>query len=167
MARNGRSSLDDTDWSILGVLLNDGRTANREIARAIGLPESTVRNRLRALLEEEFIQIRALLNADRFGPIIEIMALVVVEAGEIESVARALAALVETQKVRRIMGNADLAVEAGLANEEKLTAYLDAVSAIPGIKSVQFNQFLGMYKGQYVIPHGWTSRQVGGAPPSG
>ncbi|HJP41340.1 MAG TPA: AsnC family transcriptional regulator [Dehalococcoidia bacterium] len=41
MARKPRDFIDETDIRILQLLLNDGRKPNSEMARVLGLPDST------------------------------------------------------------------------------------------------------------------------------
>ena len=53
------SAIDDTDREILRVLQVDGRTSNTEIARRLGVTETTVRKRLAALLEADLVQVVA------------------------------------------------------------------------------------------------------------
>lgn len=48
--------LDDTDRAILALLVDDGRMPNAEIARRVGLPESTCAGRVRALLTSKVVR---------------------------------------------------------------------------------------------------------------
>src|SRR3712207_6120375 len=54
-----RSLIDETDREILRVLQVDGRTSNTEIARRLGVTETTVRKRLATMLENDLVQILA------------------------------------------------------------------------------------------------------------
>ena len=49
--------LDEVDLQIIRLLQNDGRMASSEIAKTIGIPEATIRYRLKKLIDKEFIQI--------------------------------------------------------------------------------------------------------------
>ena len=44
--------LDNTDWKIIALLNEDGRMASAEIARRAGIPEGTVRSRLKRGLDQ-------------------------------------------------------------------------------------------------------------------
>lgn len=48
--------LDDVDRAILALLVDDGRMANAEIARRVGIPESTCAGRVRALLASKVVR---------------------------------------------------------------------------------------------------------------
>ena len=57
--------LDEVDLQIIRLLQNDGRMASSEIAKTIGIPEATIRYRLKKLIDKEFIQIVAAANRDK------------------------------------------------------------------------------------------------------
>lgn len=48
--------LDDVDRAILALLVDDGRMPNAEIARRVGIPESTCAGRVRALLASKVVR---------------------------------------------------------------------------------------------------------------
>ena len=54
--------MDQLDTQIIRILQKDGRASNAGIARAVGVSEGTVRRRLKRLVQEEFIQVVALLD---------------------------------------------------------------------------------------------------------
>jgi Lrp/AsnC family transcriptional regulator for asnA, asnC and gidA len=62
-----RKALDQIDCRMIELLQKDGRIANTDIAKEIGLSEATVRTRLNRLIKEEFIQIVAVSNPIRLG----------------------------------------------------------------------------------------------------
>ena len=49
-------ALDATDRALVAALLEDGRLSNAELARRVGLPESTCAGRVRALRESKVIR---------------------------------------------------------------------------------------------------------------
>jgi Lrp/AsnC family transcriptional regulator for asnA, asnC and gidA len=59
--------LDEVDLQIIRLLQNDGRMASSEIAKTIGIPEATIRYRLKKLIDKEFIQIVAAANPIKLG----------------------------------------------------------------------------------------------------
>src|SRR4051794_14159919 len=54
-----KATIDHTDREILRVLQVDGRTSNSEVARRLGVTETTVRKRLAAMLESDLVSIVA------------------------------------------------------------------------------------------------------------
>ena len=59
--------MDELDSKIITVLQRDGRASNALIAREVGVSEGTVRRRLRRLLDEEYISVVAMLDAERWA----------------------------------------------------------------------------------------------------
>ena len=49
-------ALDTTDWKILGLLQDDARISNVDLAQAVGLSPSPCLSRVRALEERGFIR---------------------------------------------------------------------------------------------------------------
>ena len=44
-------SMDDTDWKIVNLLVNDGRMNNNQLAEKLGIGEATVRRRIDNLIQ--------------------------------------------------------------------------------------------------------------------
>ena len=62
--------MDELDAKIIAMLQEDGRASNASIARNVGVSEGTVRRRLKRLVDDNFIQVIAMLNPERWvsGP---------------------------------------------------------------------------------------------------
>ena len=58
---------DYTDNEIIKILEKDGRSSNAKIAREVGVSEGTIRRRLRRLVEEEVIKIKAVPDLGKMG----------------------------------------------------------------------------------------------------
>ncbi|SFH68562.1 transcriptional regulator, AsnC family [Tindallia magadiensis] len=59
--------LDHVDLKIIKILQRDGRTPNTDIARLLDVSESTVRNRITRLIENDVIQIVAVADPFKLG----------------------------------------------------------------------------------------------------
>ena len=64
---NKKKIPDQIDCQMIELLQKDGRIANTDIAKEIGLSEATVRTRLNRLIHEEYIQIVAVSNPIKLG----------------------------------------------------------------------------------------------------
>ncbi len=62
-----KKKLDRIDCEMIRLLQKDGRIANTDIAKQIGISEATVRTRLNRLIQEEYIQIVAVSNPIKLG----------------------------------------------------------------------------------------------------
>ena len=59
--------LDAVDRKIIALLQTNGRMANLEIARHLGVAEGTVRKRLERLISEGLVRIAAIVDPALFG----------------------------------------------------------------------------------------------------
>lgn len=59
--------IDRVDHQLIRLLQKDGRLSHIELAKKIGISETTVRTRLKRLVEEEIIQVVAVANPLKLG----------------------------------------------------------------------------------------------------
>jgi DNA-binding Lrp family transcriptional regulator len=68
MERILRENITSLDCQIIESLQKDGRLPNTEIAKRLGISETTVRTRLQRLIQGEYIQIVAASSPLKLGP---------------------------------------------------------------------------------------------------
>ena len=130
--------MDELDSKIITVLQRDGRASNALIAREVGVSEGTVRRRLRRLLDEEYISVIAMLDAEKMGLNSESLVAVQVDPDKIDSVAEDLANLDEIGWVAVTTGSYDLFAWATLQSSEALGVFLrEKVGIIPGVRRTE------------------------------
>jgi Lrp/AsnC family transcriptional regulator, regulator for asnA, asnC and gidA len=140
-------TLDEFDRQIIALLQKDGRLANVEIARSLGLAEGTVRKRLDRLLSEGIIRMMAVADPARLGLAASIFIGIQTELGQLNEVAQRLAALPEVHCVNIVTGTYDVMIEAVLPSGEHLLSFLiDKVSPIPGVKRTETSHVLQVVK---------------------
>jgi len=59
--------LDETDLNIIALLKENGRIQNNDIASRLSISEGTVRNRIKKLIDNDFLSIRGLVNPEKPG----------------------------------------------------------------------------------------------------
>lgn len=59
--------LDNLDRKLIGELQRNGRQSNVELARILGVAESTIRNRIKNLVGNKIIKIAAIPDPDKLG----------------------------------------------------------------------------------------------------
>jgi len=64
---NHKKSIDYVDSKMITLLQKDGRISNIDMAKQLGISEATVRNRLKSLIDEGFLQIVAVSNPFKLG----------------------------------------------------------------------------------------------------
>lgn len=141
--------VDDLDLQILRLLQVDGRASNVEMARRLGVAESTVRKRLDRLLQEEVLRVVALPNLEKVGLPVEVLCFLQVSPAALKEVAAHLGRLPPVRSLRYTTGEYQLVLEACFPGEEALHEFLnERLSALPGIVRVSTAQVLHAAKRQ-------------------
>lgn len=159
--------LDETDRQIIGLLQQDGRASNVDVARQLGIAEATVRKRLERLLGSGFIRITAVVNPATLGLTTQLFVGIEAELSKMEDVAARLAGIPEVYSVRLVTGTYDVIVEAFLPSGDQLLSFLvDKVATIPGVKRTETCHVLKAVRWgcDWAVPTGSESkleRQVG------
>ncbi len=143
-------TLDHIDHEIIRMLQHDGRTPFTEIAKALGISEGTVRNRVARLTENQTIQVVALIDPYRLGFDAAALIGVSVEPPLIEAAAEQIARFPEVSYLVLVSGMFDLIVEALCRDREHLANFLSqSLHQVPGVKSTQTFVILRTYKMAY------------------
>jgi Lrp/AsnC family transcriptional regulator for asnA, asnC and gidA len=130
--------MDELDAKIIEILQEDGRASNAGIARRVGVSEGTVRRRLKRLVQEEFIQVVALLDPSKMGYESQALVGVQVDPDKIDRVADAMAELSEISWVAVTTGSYDVFAWATLQSAEALGIFLRTkVGIIPGVRRTE------------------------------
>lgn len=147
--RDARGVLDLLSKRIIEQLQQDGRRSYAAIARAVGLSEAAVRQRVQRLLDERIIQIAAVTDPLAIG--FHRMALLGVKVeGEIRGVAEKLSSLEEAEYVVICGGQFDILVELICEDDEHLLRTIDdSVRTIPGVTSTESFVYLKVAKETY------------------
>ena len=130
--------LDDLHRSIIDYLRHDGRAANTEIARHLGVSEATVRNRIQSLVSAEILQIVAVTNPAKLGIEVDVAIGITCDPGAIRATADALAAMDEVRFVSLVSGRYDIFAEGLFRSKIELLEFLtDRLGAIPGLRKAE------------------------------
>lgn len=141
--------LDSLDRKIIGLLTQDGRMSNAEIARRIDLAnERLVRYRIGRLLKEGVIQISAIVNPGVIGYPIVADVWVEVEAGQAVKVAKKLAELDRARYVSYSTGGMkNVTVQIVARDLEEMYAYIsEVIENVPGVDKTQTMLIPGVLK---------------------
>lgn len=126
--------MDAVDRQIIELLRENGRRANVDIAREIGISEGTVRKRVERLLSGGALRIVGLVDPRRIGLSVRVLISLQVELARLELASQLLVQMPEVLSVYVVTGEHDLVVEAAFSSNEHLMAFLgERVSQIPGI----------------------------------
>jgi len=155
--------LDLVDQRIVEILQQDGRVSNSEIARRIGVTESTVRRRIERFVRDGTIFVAAFLNPLHFGYTGVAIIGLTVDPEQMDTVTEAIASFDEVRYLALSIGRYDLIAEAALRDPAALRDFLTTkLGPIPGIRSVEPHIVPTVLKfaDRYWTPEGWGSSEV-------
>lgn len=147
--------LDAVDRQIISILQQDGRTANVEIARRVGISEATVRKRLERLIADGVIRVTAVPNAARVDLSTVTFITLDIDLSYLDRIADQLARLPEVRSLYYTTGESDLIVEAWFRSSEDLLRFLtQQIASISGIKQAATSHVLRTIKDSstWVLP---------------
>lgn len=130
----------DLDRRILDLLAVDARRSNREIARELGVAEGTIRQRLKRLLDENAIEVLAVLNYDQGAePLIAYLWITVDTSYPIADVLTALSEQPQITYVASLIGRADILAITWVHDAVHLADYLhNTIDRIPGVGDIRY-----------------------------
>jgi Lrp/AsnC family transcriptional regulator for asnA, asnC and gidA len=141
--------LDDVGKAIVEQLQDDGRRSYATIARAVGLSEAAVRQRVTRLQEAGVIQIVAVTDPLQLGFRRQAMVGVRVD-GDVVVVADALADMPEVDYVVITAGSFDVLVEAVCEDDDHLLELVGRrIRALPGVRSTETFVYMKLRKQHY------------------
>ena len=146
--------LDDTSKKIIEQLQEDGRRPYAAIAKAVGLSEAAVRQRVQRLLDTGVMQIVAVTDPLQVGFARQALIGVRVD-GETGPVADALAGMDEVDYVVMTAGSFDVLAEVVCEDDDHLLDLLSTrIRRLPGVRSTESFVYLRLRKQTYT----WGTR---------
>lgn len=143
------SQVDDTDVAIMTALQEDGRRPFTEIARALGLSEGTVRQRVGRLQRLGIVQVVGVVNPSRLG-MRRLVIGVQVRGRPVSGVEKAIREFPEVDYVAVSTGGYDMVLMAACRDDDHV---LDLVSErlrkIPGVDGLDVISVLKETKDAY------------------
>jgi Lrp/AsnC family transcriptional regulator, regulator for asnA, asnC and gidA len=140
---------DDVSKAIIEQLQEDGRRPYAAIGKAVGLSEAAVRQRVQKLVDSGVMQIVAVTDPMQVG--FHRQAMVAISAtGDIESVAKRLAAIPEVVYLVVIAGSFDVLAEIVVTDDEHLLELInEQIRTIPGVLRTETFLYLKLTKQTY------------------
>jgi Lrp/AsnC family transcriptional regulator, regulator for asnA, asnC and gidA len=146
--------LDDLNKRIIEQLQRDGRMSYAALAKAVGLSEAAVRQRVQRLLDNNVMQIVAVTDPLSLGFARQVMVGLKVE-GDMRPIADALSKIPEVDYVVICAGAYDLLAELVCTDDDHLLRILnDHIRAIAGVRTTETFVYLKLAKQTYA----WGTR---------
>ena len=141
-------ALDETSKLIIEQLQQDGRRSYSAIARAVGLSEAAVRQRISRLLEDEVVKIVAVTNPLQVG--FPRQAMVHVRtASDLVGTADRLAEIPEVDYCVVTSGWWDVIVELVCEDDDHLLQVLTTIRQTEGVRETETLTYLSLRKQEY------------------
>jgi Lrp/AsnC family transcriptional regulator for asnA, asnC and gidA len=127
---------DKTDIKIVNLLLEDGRMSASEIARRMeDISERAVRYRIDRMIEEDVIQISAVVNPESLGYTIKADVWLEVESDLILEVARKMASFENVTYVACGIGQNDISIQVVSKDTADIYHFVtEVVRKVPGVR---------------------------------
>jgi Lrp/AsnC family transcriptional regulator for asnA, asnC and gidA len=133
-----RLKLDDIDHGLIRLLRQDGRAGNREIGRALGISEGTVRSRIRRLAEGRVVHVTAISDYEAEGYEFWLMCCFQVEGRPVKDVAADIAACPQAVAVSIVTGRYDIVASVLAKDKTDLTRLLaEDLGTIRGVSAIE------------------------------
>jgi Lrp/AsnC family transcriptional regulator, regulator for asnA, asnC and gidA len=146
------TDVDVIDRCLIALLQVDGRLSHAEIARRLGVPEPTVRRRMKRLLDEEVMQVVAVPNPYKIGYGIHAIVGARVRPGTINDVVAAIAPLRQVRYVGITAGANDIVIEALFRDNDDFRTFLtETLGSIDGLQGTETSYVLEVAKRSYKI----------------
>ena len=130
--------MDDLDLQILNALQKDGRTPFTQIAKRVGVAESTIRSRYASLVERGIVQTIAVIDPFAVGYDSPALIGISIESGALDSVVQTLEEISEVSYLVLTLGGFDLVVEVFCRDREHLVDLItNHIQTIEGIRSTE------------------------------
>jgi Lrp/AsnC family transcriptional regulator, regulator for asnA, asnC and gidA len=141
-------TLDDRSKAIIEQLQQDGRRSFSAIARAVGLSEAAVRQRVTKLLDDDVLKVVAVTNPMQLG--FPRQAMVHVKTGpDLTGTADRLAGIPEVDYCVVVAGEWDVLVEVVCEDDTHLLDVITAIRTTEGVLQTQTLTYLSLRKQEY------------------
>ncbi|OXM70341.1 Lrp/AsnC family transcriptional regulator [Amycolatopsis vastitatis] len=143
-------ALDNTDRSLIALLQQDGRASFTALAKAVGLSEGAVRQRVQRLLRDDLMQIVAVTDPANVDLTRQAMVGISVDGADPREVADKLSELPNVHYVVLCAGRYDLLAELVCRDDDHMLEVLgEEVRKIPGVSGTELFVYLKLAKQNY------------------
>jgi Lrp/AsnC family transcriptional regulator for asnA, asnC and gidA len=145
----GNQHIDDIDTEMIRLLKKNGRMSNTEIASQLNLSETAIRKRLRRLLDDEVIQIVAVVNQRKLGFELEGNIKIKTDPKKNPQVKDSLQKLSDVWYIAHVAGASDFDVEFNAKSQDDLHELIETINQIDGIRNTEVSIRLQLVKNRY------------------
>lgn len=147
-----KSSIDDLDKQILGLLKEDASQSYREIAGVVGKTEATVRRRVKRMIKENYIKKFTIILNDRKISDKKVKATIKIipELKASKAIAKKISDLEMVNEAYLLSGECGIMLKVSAGSIESLTEFIENdLGKIQGIKSLDTCFIMKTLKEEY------------------
>ena len=141
-----KASIDDMDSKIISLLEKNGRMANTELAKKLKTSETTIRKRIKRLIDNKLIKIVAIRNRAKLGYELSGNIRITADTKKTKIIGSSLCKMDQIWYVAQLAGHDDFDVEFSVASQNDLLLLLDKINRIDGVISTRPSIRLNLIK---------------------
>jgi Lrp/AsnC family transcriptional regulator for asnA, asnC and gidA len=138
--------VDHIDTGIIELLKKNGRMPNTEIAHLLNLSETAIRKRLKRLLDEDIVQVVAIVDQRKLGYELEGNIKIKTDSKKNQQVKESLRKLNRVWYIAHVTGASDFDVEFNAKSQDELHDLIETINQIDGICSTEISIRLQLVK---------------------
>lgn len=144
--------IDDMDSKIISVLEQNGRVTNTEIGKMFKTSETTIRKRIKRLIDNELIKIVAIKNQAKLGYDLNGNIRISANTKKLQSIGVKLRKMDRIWYVAQLAGYDEFDVEFNVSSQNDLLVLLEEINKIDGVISTRPSIRLKLIKhmGEYM-----------------
>jgi len=150
-----KEAIDDMDLQIIKLLEKDGRMPNTESAKKLKISETTVRKRIKRLIDTGIIKIVAIRNRTKLGYDLSGNIRIKADSRKTAKIANHLSAMDQIWYVAQLAGQEQFDVEFSVRTQRDLLVMLDKINKVDGVFStrpsirLQLTKHMGEYTAKF------------------
>ncbi len=138
MTRENNIKVDEIDKKIISLLKENGRIQNNDIAQRLQISEGTVRNRIKKLIDSNYLTIKGMTNPSLIKEkVIIFLGIQLSDVKNLEAAADHIKALHNVVAVYMVTGRFDLLMEIFIEPSNMLSFLSDELAKIDYISSTE------------------------------
>jgi Lrp/AsnC family transcriptional regulator for asnA, asnC and gidA len=156
-----KEAIDDMDLQIIKLLETNGRMPNTESAKKLKISETTVRKRIKRLIDTGLIKIVAIRNRAKLGDYLSGNIRITADTRKTKKIAGHLSAMDQIWYVAQLAGYDQFDVEFSVRPQYDLLVLLDEINKIDGVFSTRpsIRLQLAKHMGEYMAKFGNDKNQ--------
>jgi Lrp/AsnC family transcriptional regulator for asnA, asnC and gidA len=157
-----KENIDDMDSKIISLLEQNGRMPNTELAKNLKTSETTIRKRIKRLIDNEIIKIVAIRNRARLGYDLSGNIRITVNTKKTQSIGSSLSKIDQIWYVAQLAGHEEFDVEFSVASQHDLLLLLNRINKIDGVIGTKPSLRLNLFKhlGEYMAAFADTGVKI-------